>query len=152
MSAASFRALLEQGDNWLEQSIDTYRGGGGMDTAAAEAAIASAHYARAQLERPDTFAAVLDASRRNKAAQADGDEAARAAARDSGRHPAGRGLAVADVAVMDAPYGEPRFGPPGIPADRPDGSCGGCGTPVDHEHFRGCPVWAHRTNLGGPTT
>lgn len=61
-----FQATTAQGDKWLRQAVDTYEGGGDFDIAAAEAAIATAWYSRAVLERPDTFAALLAAAQQGK--------------------------------------------------------------------------------------
>lgn len=86
-----YKALVATGDKWLDQADDTYRGGGGAQTAAAEAAIAGAYYARAMLEKPAAANPVADMLPMigklfgaMRAAQANEPDAA------MGRHPAGK--------------------------------------------------------------
>lgn len=101
--SAAYRALISEGDRWLEQAVNTYTGGGGASMAAAEAAIASAYLQRAALEKPDGFASLVAMAERQKAnAAAAGDRAAADVSRGvhvnedarlaeaMGRHPAGK--------------------------------------------------------------
>lgn len=54
-----YKALVATGDRWLDMADETYRGGGAAQSAAAEAAIASAYYARAALERTNPLENML---------------------------------------------------------------------------------------------
>lgn len=107
--SATVAALIAEGDRWLEQAADTYRGGGAATHAAACAAIATAYYGRAAVEKQtDTFGALVMASMQQRAAAAkdgatpDSEAQERQAAKASGRHPAGRRLTVTET----APEGE----------------------------------------------
>lgn len=96
--SAAYHALVAEADRWLEQAIGTYRGGGDYTVTAAEAAIASAHYARALLEKPDAFGQLVAASAAQRAQAGQQAQAAaiaeatqkRAEAASKARHPAGR--------------------------------------------------------------
>lgn len=70
MMSAPFRILTAEGDRWLQRATDTYTGGGDFAVAAAEASIASAYFARAAIEKPDTIAALLQAQQLAAAQQA----------------------------------------------------------------------------------
>lgn len=99
--SAAHRALIAEGDRWLEQAVDTYRGGGSHTTATAEAAIAQAYFARALSEKPDMFASLLAAGaatngrpeRPRRMTPAEADEHLEASIR---RHPAGSRIDPAD--------------------------------------------------------
>lgn len=87
-----YKALVATGDRWLDMADETYRGGGGAQSAAAEAAIANAYYARAALEKPNPIDKLLPLL-----GNAAGIIKALAATRSSdspdaamGRHPAGK--------------------------------------------------------------
>lgn len=97
--SAAYRALIAEGDRWLMQADDTFRGGGDYAIATAQAAIATAHFARAALDKPDTLASLIqqggiERARQNRAAMTDPDAAERAASME--RHPAGSKLPAAD--------------------------------------------------------
>lgn len=100
MSGIAYRSMLTEGDRWLEQSVETFRNGGGVQTATAEAVIAQAYYTRAALEKPDTLASLLAAGAAAKDAQAQPQQAPDNTAVVNGdldaavkRHPAGRRIA-----------------------------------------------------------
>lgn len=81
---APFKILTAEGDRWLDRATDSYRGGG-FAVGAVEAAIASAHYARAALEKPDTLASLLQAQQLAAVAQArqQGGQSGRPAAKST---------------------------------------------------------------------
>lgn len=101
--SAAFRALVADGDRWLEEAVETYRGGGSFTCATACAAIATAYYGRAELEKPGAFDTLLErvAEQQQQAVQRRagptagdiGEAEARAASMR--RHPAGRNRAPA---------------------------------------------------------
>lgn len=100
----TYAALIGEGDKWLEQAATTYRGGGDYGVATAEASIAAGYYARALLEKPDTFATLLSAQAQAKAAAAASPPVA-----DTGldaavaRHPAGKGRTAKRAAKRTPP-------------------------------------------------
>lgn len=71
---AVYNALVQQGDAWLAQAQSTYVGGGNPGSAAAEASIAAAVFARAQLEKPDGIAQLAEVARKNLADKAAQDQ------------------------------------------------------------------------------
>lgn len=68
--SAVYNALVQQGDAWLAQAQKTYQGGGNTGSAAAEASIAAAVFARAQLEKPDGIVQLAEIARQNLADKA----------------------------------------------------------------------------------
>lgn len=105
--SAAFRALVAEGDRWLEQATATYQGGGDFGVAAAEGSIASAYYARAAIEKPDAFASLVAASAAQRAHPTDPQAAERQAAKESGRHPAGRNRAGTTPPPRETPDDDP---------------------------------------------
>ncbi|ABW88453.1 hypothetical protein SEA_EVANESCE_60 [Mycobacterium phage Evanesce] len=86
MSNIAYRSLIAEGDQWLELARDTFSGGGDYNIAAAAAAIATAYYGRANIEKPEPIADLLTAAAQSRAATPAADTDLEQAVR---RHPAG---------------------------------------------------------------
>lgn len=86
MSGMELRGVIALGDQWLARA-ESAHGGGDHTAAAASAAIASAYYTRAMLQKPDTLGAMLANAGRNDTVVSRSD---RALEESLSRHPAGK--------------------------------------------------------------